>query len=775
MTERNWARTHTFTGPIRRPGSVEELAALVAGAHRLRALGARHSFTDLADGEALVDLADLPARFEVAADRSTVTVAGHLSYGHLARLLAGEDLAVHNTASLPHITVAGAIATATHGSGDGNGNLATAVAGLELLDARGDLVAVGRGDPDFEGMVVSLGALGVVTAVTLDVQPAFEVKQQVFQDLPWDDLADGFDDLFGAGYSVSAFLRFGPAVDQLWVKQLADRPDPDPAVIGGTPAPVDLHPMVELPAGACTPQRGIVGPWADRLPHFRSDAVPASGEEIQSEYFVDRRHAAGAIRALRAVGDRLRPMLKVAEVRTVAGDDLWLSPSTGGPAPPSTSAGSTIGRRQRRAPGRSRRRWPRSTPAPTGGRPTPRTASRRPPATPDSTTSGRCGDGWIPAAPSPTAGWSGRWGPHRVRACPQSASPSPTTSRSAVPQEVMRATVENIFRTQGLGDEDAMQAADTLLYADLRGIDSHGVSNMFPIYMHWFSENVINPRARPSIIREAAAVATVDDDGGLGLATGPRAMDLAIAKAEECGIGAVSVTNGRHYGAAGYHAHRAVPHGMIGVSMTIGGLMVVPTYGSKPMVGLNPIAVAVTGGRHPDFVFDASMSSVAGNKIRIARRLGAEVLPGWISDGDGNPIMVETAVPDDWWMLPTGGVRDGGSHKGYSLAMMVDVLSGILAGDPPGFLRPPGEVSHHFLAYRIDAFCDEAQFTAHMEQFLTALVETPPTGDHDRVVYAGLVAAETEADRRARGIPYHPEVVQYFRTLAGDVGAETDL
>ena len=152
--------------------------------------------------------------------------------------------------------MAGAIATATHGSGDGNGNLATAVAGLELLDARGDLVAVGRGDPDFEGMVVSLGALGVVTAVTLDVQPAFEVKQRVFQDLPWDDLAAGFDDLFGSGYSVSAFLRFGPAVDQLWVKQLADRPDPDPAVIGGTPAPVDPAPDGRAAGGGLHPAAG---------------------------------------------------------------------------------------------------------------------------------------------------------------------------------------------------------------------------------------------------------------------------------------------------------------------------------------------------------------------------------------------------------------------------------------------------------------------------------------------------------------------------------------
>ena len=344
-----------------------------------------------------------------------------------------------------------------------------------------------------------------------------------------------------------------------------------------------------------------------------------------------------------------------------------------------------------------------------------------------------------------------------------------------IPHEAMRATIESILETQGMSDLDAAQAADTLLYADLRGIDSHGVSNMFPIYLDLFAKGFINPTPEPRIVREAAAVATIDDDRGLGLATGPRAMDLAISKAEQCGIGAVSVTNGRHYGAASYHAHRAVPQGMIGLSMTIGGLMVVPTFGSKPMVGLNPIAVAVTGGDQPDFVFDASMSSVAGNKIRIAQRLGAKVLPGWITDGDGNPILEETDIPEAWWMLPTGGTRDGGSHKGYSLAMMVDVLCGVLGGDPPGFLRPSGDVSHHFMAYKIDAFCDPDDFTEHMQQFLTGLRQTDPVGDHDRVVYAGLVAHETEQERRIDGIPYHPQVVQYFEDTAQRLGARSML
>ncbi|MEM8925504.1 MAG: Ldh family oxidoreductase [Actinomycetota bacterium] len=354
-----------------------------------------------------------------------------------------------------------------------------------------------------------------------------------------------------------------------------------------------------------------------------------------------------------------------------------------------------------------------------------------------------------------------------------------TESRFSVPDDIavrvneadMRFTVESLFATKGMTAEAAARAADTLLYADLRGIDSHGVSNMFPIYLQWFDDGTLNPTPTPRVVREAAAVATIDDDGGLGLATGPRAMDLAIAKAAECGIGAVSVTNGRHYGAASYHAHMAVPHGMIGVSMTIGGLQVLPTFGAEPMVGLNPIAVAVTGGDEPAFVFDASMSSVAGNKIRIARRLGSTVAPGWIATADGEPILTESAVPSSFHMLPAGGTRDGGSHKGYGLAAMVDILCGILGGDPPGFLRAPGDVSHHFLAYRIDAFCDPDAFTTHMQTFLRGLRETPPAPGHNRVLYAGLAEHETEAERRANGIPYHPDVVRWFADTANELGA----
>jgi LDH2 family malate/lactate/ureidoglycolate dehydrogenase len=250
----------------------------------------------------------------------------------------------------------------------------------------------------------------------------------------------------------------------------------------------------------------------------------------------------------------------------------------------------------------------------------------------------------------------------------------------------MAAAATAIFAGLGMSSEDARRAADVLLYADVRGIDSHGVSNMFPYYATWFRSGLLDPRAAPRVVREAPAVATVDDRRGLGLATCHAAMDLAIAKAAECGVGAVSVTNSGHFGAAAYWAHKALDHGMIGVAMTVGGVQVVPTFGSKAMLGLNPIAVAAPAATLPPFVFDASMSSVAGNKIRIARRLGATVAPGWIALPDGTPVMEESPVPESFLMLPLGGTRELGSHKGYGLALVVDILAGLLSGTGPGYL-----------------------------------------------------------------------------------------
>jgi LDH2 family malate/lactate/ureidoglycolate dehydrogenase len=331
-----------------------------------------------------------------------------------------------------------------------------------------------------------------------------------------------------------------------------------------------------------------------------------------------------------------------------------------------------------------------------------------------------------------------------------------------VPAEAMRATVEDLFVAAGMPVEHARQGADVLTWADLRGIDSHGVSNTMTYYLTGLGSRSINPAPSWRITRETPGTATIDSDEGLGLVVGPAAMRLAIEKARNVGIGCVVAASGRHFGAAGYHAALALEDGMVGLAMTVGGLLVAPTFGAKAMVGLNPLAVAAPARREAPFIFDASMSSVAGNKIGLARRIGAPVAGGWIATPDGTPVMEEAPVPDEFLMLPLGATRDIGSHKGYSLALMVDVLCGLLAGVGPGF-SANGEVSHHFLAYNVAAFTDLDGFRDQMDEYLKALRECPPAPGQERVTYAGLGMAEALAERSANGIPYHREVVERFR------------
>jgi alditol oxidase len=325
----NWAGSYTYrAAALQRPTTLEQVQEIVARAARVRVLGSRHSFTDIADSGELVTLEALPA--DVVVDRAAGTVSFNpaLRYGALAEALQAEGLAVHNLASLPHISVGGAVATATHGSGDANGNLATAVAALQIVTADGEVVETARGDDDFDGLVVGLGALGAVTRIALDVEPAFEVRQRVFEGLGWDALFEHFDAITALGYSVSVFTRWGAATDMVWIKSRAtDAPDQERDELYGAPAAtVDRHPILGLDPVNCTPQLGVPGLWSDRLPHFRMGFTPSSGEEIQSEYHVARRHAVAAIEAMRSVGDAIRPVLLVCELRTIAADRLWMSP-----------------------------------------------------------------------------------------------------------------------------------------------------------------------------------------------------------------------------------------------------------------------------------------------------------------------------------------------------------------------------------------------------------------------------------------------------------------
>jgi xylitol oxidase len=233
--------------------------------------------------------------------------------------------------SLPHISIGGATATATHGSGSANGNLATAVRAIEFITADGDLIRTERGDPDFNGMVVHAGALGIATRLTLDIQPAFEVCQEVLEHLPWEALVDHFDEVFGSAYSVSVFTSYQEAnAGVLWRKhRMEDGWELPHSNWATDPARANRHPVAELPAESCTPQLLEPGPWCHRLPHFRLDQVPASGEEIQTEYMIEIEQASEAIVALREFEPVMRESLMISEIRTIAADDLWLSTAYG--------------------------------------------------------------------------------------------------------------------------------------------------------------------------------------------------------------------------------------------------------------------------------------------------------------------------------------------------------------------------------------------------------------------------------------------------------------
>jgi alditol oxidase len=328
----NWAGTYAYrAGKLHRPSTLEHLQEIVARAPLVRVLGSRHSFTDVADSAELLTLEGLPADVIVDRAAGTVSLNPGLRYGELAGTLHAERAAVHNLASLPHISVAGAVATATHGSGDANGNLATAVAALQVVASDGEIVVASRGDPDFDGLVVGLGAAGVVTRVTLDVEPAFEVRQRVFEGLGWEALFEHFDTITATGYSVSVFTRWGETTDQVWVKsRVSEAPEQEHGDLFGAPAAsVERHPILGLDPVSCTPQLGVTGPWSERLPHFRMGFTPSHGDEIQSEYIVARHHAVAAIEAVRGLSSTIRPALQVSEIRTIARDELWMSPQHG--------------------------------------------------------------------------------------------------------------------------------------------------------------------------------------------------------------------------------------------------------------------------------------------------------------------------------------------------------------------------------------------------------------------------------------------------------------
>ena len=334
MAETNWSGNYAYRAPrMVSPSSVEELQELVRASDSVKVLATRHSFNDMADTSGtLVRLIELPQDVVLDENARTVRVPGQLRYGDLALALEARGWAVANLASLPHISVAGAVQTGTHGSGNGNGSLATSVTAIEFVDGTGELRRLSRdADPDvFPGAVVGLGALGIVVTVTLAIEPSFTVRQNVFENLPWEALAGHFDEITSLGYSVSSFTDWAsPTVEQVWVKRRSGDAELPTDVFGARPATRERHPLPELSAENCTPQLGVEGPWHERLPHFRLEFTPSAGEELQTEYFLPRERVAEAIDAVRGLGSLIQPLLFVSEIRTIRGDDLWLSPEEG--------------------------------------------------------------------------------------------------------------------------------------------------------------------------------------------------------------------------------------------------------------------------------------------------------------------------------------------------------------------------------------------------------------------------------------------------------------
>jgi xylitol oxidase len=328
---KNWAMNQTYgASEVLTPRTAEELQELVTRYPIVKPLGTRHSFNRLADTSGVQVSMEHFTDVKIDEEQRQVTVGGGLPYGKLCRLLDERGFAIHNLASLPHISVAGACATATHGSGDKNGNLATEVAAMEMVTPDGDLLRFSRAEDaeKLNGAAVNLGALCFVTSLTLDLVPAFQMSQVVYEDLPFDALAAHFDEITSAGYSVSLFTDWRSAINQVWVKsELGNAPmEYRPELFGAKLATRKLHPLPDMPSEFCTEQLGEPGPWYERLPHFRMEFTPSSGDELQTEYLVPRQHILRAIEAVARLGERISPLLHVSEMRTIAADELWMSP-----------------------------------------------------------------------------------------------------------------------------------------------------------------------------------------------------------------------------------------------------------------------------------------------------------------------------------------------------------------------------------------------------------------------------------------------------------------
>ena len=354
----------------------------------------------------------------------------------------------------------------------------------------------------------------------------------------------------------------------------------------------------------------------------------------------------------------------------------------------------------------------------------------------------------------------------------------PKKDQVKVSEKSIRLLVEQLFEKLGVPKKDAVIAADVLITADLRGVESHGISNMLSKYVEYYQDGTFNAKPNWKTVSETTNTAVIAADRAHGIIIGHYAMNSAINKARKHNIGIVNIFNRGHMGPIGHFPMMAAQEDMIGICAISAGTGILPTFAAEPRLGTNPIAFAAPGEKEAPFLFDAATSAIANNKIVLAIRMGASLLPGWIGDLDGTPIMEEKKVdhPKKYPQLLFGGTRELGSHKAYGLSLFIEIISSLLSGEEAGMVSeskgvanptneyPEAGTRTFLAAINISSFTEVAGFKKRMDKMLRMLLDTPPSPGNDRVIYPGVVEHEEYQDRIKNGIPYHKDVVAWLET-----------
>jgi L-2-hydroxycarboxylate dehydrogenase (NAD+) len=353
---------------------------------------------------------------------------------------------------------------------------------------------------------------------------------------------------------------------------------------------------------------------------------------------------------------------------------------------------------------------------------------------------------------------------------------NPDTNKR-INHEKLTRFVQAAFEKLGVPAADAQIAAETLVAADLRGVDTHGVIRFSPHawYVKWLSDGSMTAKPNIQVISETPSTALLDGDRGMGMVIGHRAMELAIEKAKQCGIGMVGVRNSRHYGMSAQYAMQALAHNMIGIAMTNASRQVVPTFGREARFGTNPMCFAVPADKELPFVLDMATTTAAAGKLELAARLEKSIPTGWALDEKAEPTHDPRVAQKARRLLPLGGSRDNGSHKGYGLAILVEILCGVLTGTLTALNADQDPRGHFFGAIRVDAFRPVTEFKRDMDRLIRELKSTPPIEGQKRVYVAGEIEFETAEERAERGVPLLPSVLKGLREVSEQLGMRYNL